>query len=124
MHPTTLFESRLTQMRKGPIMNIPQYGKFSVRHIRVAPGLVVMLLLTGVYIEPASSQGCVLARNTSLGSGPQSEGGYMAPGQWDVSIGYRHFYSFRHFVGDVEQKQRIQMGNQVMNKVNLLNATV
>ena len=105
-------------------MNISRYGKLSVRHIKVAPGLVVILLVMGIQIEPAYSQGCVVARNTSLGSGPQSEGGYMAPGQWDVSIGYRHFYSFRHFVGDVEQKQRIQMGTQVMNKVNLLTATV
>src|SRR5204862_2781237 len=43
------------------------------------------------------------------------------PGEFDFSIGLRHQYSFRHFVGDVEQKQRIQQGNQVMNKINLLN---
>jgi hypothetical protein len=48
----------------------------------------------------------------------------MVPGEFDIAVGYRHQYSFRHFVGDVEQKQRIQMGNQVMNKINLLNLNV
>jgi hypothetical protein len=48
----------------------------------------------------------------------------MAPGEWDIAIGYRHQYSFRHFVGDVEQKQRMQIGNQVMNKLNLINLNV
>src|SRR5947199_5411840 len=38
-----------------------------------------------------------------------------------MPFGLRHQYSFRHFVGDVEQTQRIAIGNQVMNKINLLN---
>jgi hypothetical protein len=41
------------------------------------------------------------------------------PGEFDVSIGYRHQFSFRHFVGPVEQTYRIQDGTQVMNKINL-----
>jgi hypothetical protein len=53
--------------------------------------------------------------------GPEGQAGYLAPGEFEMTIGYRHQYSFRHFVGDVEQKQRIQIGNQVMNKVNLQN---
>ena len=48
----------------------------------------------------------------------------LAEGAWSVMIDYRHQFSFRHFVGDFEQKQRMQIGNQVMNKLNLLNMTV
>jgi hypothetical protein len=83
--------------------------------------LVIAALVFAPLAEP---QGCIVARSTSVVSGPQTQGGYMAPGEWDVSVGYRHQYSFRHFVGDVEQKQRMQIGNQVMNKVNLLNLNI
>ena len=66
-------------------------------------------------------QGCIVARSSSISGGPEGEGGYLAPGEFQFSVGLRHQFSFRHFVGDVEQKQRIQLGNQVMNKINLLN---
>ena len=72
-------------------------------------------------VPSGHAQGCIVARTASQVSGPESGGGYMSAGEWDFSVGYRHQFSFRHFVGDVEQKQRIQQGTQVMNKVNLLN---
>ena len=56
------------------------------------------------------AQGCIVARSSSSIGGPETEGGYLAPGEFDFSIGLRHQFSFRHFVGDVEQKQRIQQG--------------
>src|SRR5690242_20252397 len=83
-----------------------------------------ILLGSFVCVPKAAAQGCIVARSSSLAAGPETAGGYMAPGEWDISVGYRHQYSFRHFVGDVEQKQRIQLGNQVMNKINLLNLNV
>jgi hypothetical protein len=87
--------------------------------------LVTPLVCLWPAVQTAHAQGCIVARSSSvLASGPETSGGYMVPGEWDVSIGYRHQFSFRHFVGDVEQKQRIQMGNQVMNKINLLNLNV
>src|SRR5204863_9331225 len=69
--------------------------------------------------RPAYAQGCIVARSAVQPIGPESGGGYLEPGEFDFTMGYRHQYSFRHFVGDVEQKQRIQIGNQVMNKINL-----
>jgi len=66
-----------------------------------------------------------VSRSNGEVGGPNSEGGYLAPGDVNLSIGYRHQFSFRHFVGDVEQKQRIDvLGNQVMNKINLENVAV
>jgi hypothetical protein len=82
---------------------------------------LVTVLTCAMSVQPVYAQGCIVARSSSSPSGPQTMGGYMAPGEFDVTIGYRHQYSFRHFVGDVEQKQRMQIGNQVMNKINLLN---
>ncbi len=72
----------------------------------------------------AYGQGCIVARSSSISGGPETAGGYLAPGEFDLSIGLRHQFSFRHFVGDVEQKQRIQLGNQVMNKINLMNFNI
>lgn len=66
-------------------------------------------------------QGCILARSTSVTGGPESQGGYLSPGEFNFTIGLRHQFSFRHFVGDVEQTYRIQQGTQVENKINLLN---
>ena len=85
---------------------------------------VLLTVAVMVFLVPAGQlfgQGCIVARSSSISGGPETAGGYLAPGEFDFSIGLRHQFSFRHFVGDVEQKQRIQMGNQVMNKVNLLN---
>ena len=87
-------------------------------------GYVLLALAVIVFVIPGEKlygQGCIVARSSSISGGPETEGGYLAPGEFDFSIGLRHQFSFRHFVGDVEQKQRIQMGNQVMNKINLLN---
>jgi len=84
-------------------------------------GALIVLLLQA---QPSYAQGCIVSRSNSLGPGPQAAGGYMAPGDWDIAIGFRHQYSFRHFVGDIEQKQRMQIGNQVMNKLNLVNLNV
>ena len=72
----------------------------------------------------AKAQGCVVARSNGEIGGPASQGGYLAPGEFDLGIGYRHQYSFRHFIGPAEQKQRIAMGNEVENKINLENLSL
>ena len=52
-------------------------------------------------------QGCIVARSSSVNGGPESEGGYLSPGEFQFTTGLRHQFSFKHFVGDVEQKQRV-----------------
>lgn len=51
-------------------------------------------------------------------SGPSS------PGRWTVSFGYRWQDSFRHFVGDVEQPQRVAQDTQQENKIHLFDVAV
>ena len=77
-----------------------------------------------VFVQPVRGQGCVVARSNGEVGGPQSEGGYLQPGEFDINTGYRHQFSFRHFVGPVEQTYRIQQGTQVMNKINLVNFAI
>lgn len=80
-----------------------------------------LLGAAGCYYLPAPlrAQGCIVARSSSMDMSPESQGGYLQVGDWDFTIGYRHQFSYKHFVGDVEQTYRVQQGTQVMNKVNL-----
>jgi hypothetical protein len=72
-------------------------------------------------VSSAYGQGCIISRSNGSVGGPESEGGYLQPGEFDIQVGYRHQFSFRHFVGPVEQTYRIEQGTQVMNKINLQN---
>src|SRR5216683_2391101 len=83
--------------------------------------LVAATMTVLVQVQTARAQGCIVARSNGQAGGPESEGGYLMPGEWNIGIGYRHQFSFRHFVGPTEQTYRIQQGNQVMNKLNLQN---
>ena len=85
--------------------------------------LVLGLTITAFFaIAPnVRAQGCIVARSNGEMGGPESEGGYLAPGQFEFGIGYRHQYSYIHFVGPTEQRYRQQLGNQVENKINLEN---
>jgi hypothetical protein len=80
--------------------------------------------MTLITAGQAWGQGCIVARSNGEVGGPQSEGGYLQPGDFNFGIGYRHQFSFRHFVGPTEQTYRIEQGNQVMNKINLENFSV
>jgi hypothetical protein len=50
--------------------------------------------------------------------------GYPPAGEWGVSFGWRYQESDRHFVGDDYQENRDELGNQVINHVNLADLTV
>jgi hypothetical protein len=50
--------------------------------------------------------------------------GYPAAGEWGFSLGWRYQESDRHFVGDEYQEIRDELGNQVINHVNLADLTV
>jgi hypothetical protein len=51
-------------------------------------------------------------------------GAYPAKGTWSLSFGWRYQKSDKHFVGDEYQEQRTEEGSQVINHVNLADATV
>jgi hypothetical protein len=81
----------------------------------------VSLLLAVAAAAPAFGQGCIVARSNGDQGGPESQGGYLSPGEWNFGIGYRHQFSYIHFVGATEQNYRVADGTQVENKINLEN---
>jgi hypothetical protein len=85
------------------------------------------LLLMAVCLLPAPhllAQGCILARSPEQSSLPTGQGGTLEPGHFQITIGERHQYSYKHYIGDVYQEQRAQLKNAVQNKINLLTANI
>ena len=62
-----------------------------------------------------NAQGCVAIRGTGgmcmLGNSQEDTT------KWQLSMNNRYFNSYKHFVGTEEQKQRVQLGTQVINHV-------
>src|ERR1700733_9574138 len=71
-------------------------------------------------IQRIDAQGCVVAHSVGEVGGPDSAGGYLAPKHWQFTLDYRHLYSFRHYVGSVEQVYRLQGRSEVRNRINLV----
>lgn len=62
------------------------------------------------------AQGCVAVRGAGGTScGMMNHGNQTDTTGFTLSINTRYFNSFRHFVGTVEQKQRVELGTQVIN---------
>jgi hypothetical protein len=79
------------------------------------------ILAAFAIVQPAWSQGCIVARSNGEAGGPESEGGYLDPGDFDFDIGYRHQFSYIHYVGPTQQSYRVADGTEVENKINLEN---
>jgi hypothetical protein len=75
------------------------------------------LLAALILLAPSScqAQGCVAIRNMAScsGTGPSS---LLPAKSWSLSLSYRQFRSFRHFSGTKENKERLEIGNEVINK--------
>ena len=66
--------------------------------------IILSALLVVVFNFTASSQGCVAVRQmggvTAL-CGPDAYN--LSKGDFQIGVNYRHFHSWRHFVGTEEQ---------------------
>jgi hypothetical protein len=96
------------------------------------PVACAALVLTGVG-QRAYGQGCVAARQGGPMMGSLCDGGGngasgasspASPGRWELGIGYRWLNSQRHFVGDVEQPQRMAQDTQQQNKEHLFDLSL
>lgn len=78
----------------------------------------LILAVAYIFISTTHSlaQGCVAVRHMSCAA-PAGSADYFKQrsGHWQISAGYRYFRSYKHFVGDVEQKQRVEQGTNVIN---------
>ncbi|HMI04198.1 MAG TPA: hypothetical protein VK541_17045 [Pedobacter sp.] len=70
-----------------------------------------------LFASKTQAQGCVAIRSTggicSMTEHPEGELG--TAGGWVLNVNERYFMSNKHFKGDVYQKERLELGNEVIN---------
>lgn len=92
------------------------------RFVQLGLAAGLSFIATTFPTQRLQAQGCVIAHSVGEVGGPDSNGGYLATGHWQLTFDYRHLYSFRHFVGSVAQEYRQQGNSEVRNRINLLDA--
>ena len=95
---------------------------FKRQFARICACATLGLLATLGLTTQSKAQGCVVAHSVGSVGGPDNDGGYLTAGHWQLNIDYRHLYSFRHYVGSVEQVYRTEGHSNVRNRVNLFDA--
>lgn len=76
---------------------------------------IFIFLLFAISIN-SFSQGCIAVRHMACASGRlNNSNAKMQSGQFQFTAGYRYLYSYKHFVGTTEQKQRVAEGTDVRN---------
>src|SRR6266545_7717110 len=80
--------------------------------------LIIIILFNFCIYQKTYSQGCVAIKGTSgICSRPTDAKG------WELNLNNRYFKSYKHFVGTIEQKQRVEEGSEVINHVYELDIT-
>ena len=75
----------------------------------------IIVFLLSVYAVNSFAQGCVAVRNMNTASNMYDS---SQNGSWQFSMNYRYFRSYKHFVGDEEQKERTEQKTNVINHDN------
>src|SRR5258705_7800098 len=71
--------------------------------------ILSIIFVAGIY-QNTFSQGCVAIKGTAgVCSRPTDAKG------WEMNFNNRYFRSYKHFVGTIEQKQRVEEGSEVIN---------
>jgi hypothetical protein len=74
----------------------------------------LILLIPALFaLTEVAAQGCVAIRST--GAVCTRESAAHAAKGWQLTTSYRFFKSFRHFVGEEEQKERMEKNTEVIN---------
>src|SRR6266536_5292923 len=79
--------------------------------------IISTIFIVGIY-QKTFSQGCVAIKGTAgICSRPTDAKG------WELNLNNRYFKSYKHFVGTIEQKQRVEEGSNVINHSEELDIT-
>jgi len=72
--------------------------------------LFIITVICFIATFNAGAQGCVAIKGTAGSCGKPSD-----TKGWELNLNNRYFKSYKHFVGTVEQKQRVDEGSNVIN---------
>ena len=80
--------------------------------------VIIAILLAQFNVN---AQGCIAVRGMACANGNvNNSSSLLQAGQFQVSANYRYLHSYKHFVGTVEQTQRVIDGTQVINDSHTL----
>src|SRR5437763_12513781 len=84
-----------------------------MKKITLIISALILLLFT---TTNANAQGCVAIRSTggNMCTMLHTKDASTAKG-WQLNIGNRYFKSYKHYVGTVEQKERVEQNTNVIN---------
>ncbi len=77
--------------------------------------ITFITLLLGGISNNGNAQGCVAIRSTGGVCTMSQDQQLDTLTKWELNVNNRYFKSFRHFVGTKEQKQRVELGTEVVN---------
>src|ERR1700749_2219034 len=83
--------------------------------------LTITVLLSS---QRVSAQGCVAIRSNGGFCTAGEERHVDSAAQWQFTVNNRYYKSFRHYVGTVYQKQRQELGNEVINHAYTLDMAI
>lgn len=84
---------------------------------------IILLLILTTILCPSGiimGQGCVAIRGGSACGSNMGNSLNLVKGESNIQLGYRHFKSFRHFRGNIEEANRQVEGTEVINKSTFL----
>ncbi len=79
---------------------------------------IFLLLTLTTLVQISQGQGCVAIRSngaTCTMTGAHTDGAAHKENKWALGINSRYFKSYKHFVGKVEQHERVENGTEVIN---------
>src|ERR1700741_3696559 len=80
--------------------------------------LIISIFFIVSLFQKTFGQGCVAIKGTAgICSRPTDVKG------WELNLNNRYFRSYKHFVGTIEQKQRVEEGSEVINHSYELDVT-
>ncbi|MEZ5013210.1 MAG: hypothetical protein R2794_02870 [Chitinophagales bacterium] len=79
--------------------------------------IIVCTIVCAISGSPLFGQGCVGIRSVAGNMAVQGSA-LLDKGDMDFSLNYRYFKSYKHFVGDVEQFERVEEETNVINHVH------
>ncbi len=75
---------------------------------------IFILIVNAFFTQRAAAQGCVAIRGLGAYSCGNGEDVKDSAG-WSLTANTRYFKSYKHFVGMAEQKERVELGTEVVN---------
>lgn len=77
---------------------------------------ILLIALASLFLPNSSyAQGCIALRSLGQAGGLDIHQAATQSHTWEIGLDFRYFRSFRHYVGTVQQKQRVALGNNVIN---------